>query len=164
MAYGDRIRPGLLHEEAVIQRLQASGWLAERFGQGQLSEPFRQLLKQFMNTAHQPSLIRWLADIITGRPMSMELSTVSLVDAKCCNGRPNYAIELSSIETAEIFSDRLYTPTFYVFDDFTVLTPREARQRGRPGPDPQPGCGSGTPYVLVDKRYGHPFDEIFPPG
>jgi hypothetical protein len=162
MTYDDRVRPGQLHELAVMERLRQAGWIAEPFGQGQLSDPFRRLLKQFETTAHQPTLIRWLADIIAGREVGTDRSSVVLVDAKCCNGRPNYAIELSAIETAEVFCNQLYTPTVYVFDDFHCLTPREARQRGRQGNDPAPGNGSGTPYVLIDKRWGHAFDEFFP--
>jgi hypothetical protein len=101
-----------------------------------------------------------MPDIITFCDLRNGRSFVALIDAKACRDRPNYAIEMSAIETAEIYTDRLFTPTFFVFDDFKVLTPRVARQRGTVGPDR--GNGSGTPYLLIGKSHGRAFDEIFP--
>jgi hypothetical protein len=67
----------------------------------------------------------------------------------------------SAVETAQVFTDYLYTPTFFVFDDWQVMTPRDIRQRGRMGPSLTDG--SGTPYLLVEKGFGKPFDAVFPP-
>jgi hypothetical protein len=103
-----------------------------------------------------------MPDVITFRAYSNGRIWVALIDAKVCDG-PRYAVEMSAAETAEVFTDKLYTPTFFVFDDWKVLTPREVRQRGVQGPAPKPGRGSGTPYLLVEKRFGRSFDEIFPP-
>jgi hypothetical protein len=102
-----------------------------------------------------------MPDIITFRDAPNGRSFVALIDAKACGDRPNYALEMSAIETAEIYTDRLYTPTFFVFDDWKVVTPREARQRGTPGPES--ANGSGTPYVLISKRHGRAMTDIFPP-
>lgn len=51
---------------------------------------------------------------------------------------------------------------FDIWEFAHVLTPREARQRGTPGRTPQGGRGSGTPYLLVEKRHARPFLDIFP--
>jgi hypothetical protein len=153
-----------MFERQVVDRLNASGWSAWQFGQAQLPDECRQRLRQFVDFARRPSLIRWMPDIIALRDLSKGRSFVALIDAKTGDSdKPNYALELSAIETACIYTDQLYTPTFFVFADWLVLTPRDARQRGRSGPEPQPGRGSGTPYVLVSKQWGTPFDDIFPP-
>lgn len=162
MSFTDRIQASLVFEQGVIERLNKTpGWLAFPFGQGQLPQACRERLIRFEDDARRPSLIRWMPDVIAFRDLSNERSYVSLIDAKKSGPTENYAIEMSAIETAEIYTDYLYTPTFFVFDDWKVLTPREARQRGRPGPEPSPGRGSGTPYLLIAKRFARGFAEVF---
>lgn len=160
MNFVDRKVQADAFEHLLLERLNAIGWPAFPFGQAQLSEECRARLKRFEDGSRRPSLIRWMPDIITFRDCSNGRSFVALIDAKACGDRPNYAIEMSAVETAEIYTDRFYTPTFFVFDDWKVLTPREARQRGTPGPESR--NGSGTPYVLVNKRYGRDIDAVFP--
>ena len=150
-------------EDEVVERLNRQGWPAFRFGQALLNEEARDYLKRYEDGSRRPCLIRWMPDVITFRRAGGRI-WVALIDAKACGGETsNYSVEMSAAETAEIFTDQLYTPTFFVFDDWRVLTPREVRQRGRQGPPPKPGRGSGTPYLLVEKRFSRPFDEIFPP-
>lgn len=149
-----------IFETALIERLTEIGWQAFKFGQAQLPDECRLRLQRFEDGSRRPSLIRWMPDIITFRDFGAR-SAVALIDAKACGDRPNYAIEMSAIETAEVYTDRLYTPTFFVFDDWNALTPREARQRGQPGP--QTTNGSGTPYVLIPKRFGRRMETIFKP-
>ncbi len=164
MSFTDRMLPSLAFEEAVIARLQQTGWPAFPFGQAQLPDECRARLKRFEDGARRPSLIRWMPDIITFRDMPNGRSFVALIDAKCGGGGTlNFSVEMSAVETAAIYADQLYTPTFFVFDNWSVLTPRDARQRGVKGPDPAPGRGSGTPYLLVPKQWARPFDEIFLP-
>lgn len=163
MSFDDRMRPALAHEQEVIARLNQTGWCAYPFGQAQLPDECRRRLTRFEDGARRPSLIRWMPDIITFRDFGSR-SFVALIDAKCGgNGTPNFSIEMSAVETAEVYANQLYTPTFFVFDNWTVLTPREARQRGEKGRDPGPGRGSGTPYLLVGKQWARPFDAVFPP-
>ena len=164
MSFSDRMRPALAFEQGVIAKLNQTGWNAYPFGQAQLPDDCRRRLTRFEDASRRPSLIRWMPDIITFRDVQPSgRSFVALIDAKCGGAQTsNFAIEMSAIETAEVYTDQLYTPTFFVFDNWTVLTPREARQRGSKGPDPAPGNGSGTPYLLVGKRWARPFDEIFP--
>jgi len=161
MNFADRLGPSELFEAEVVKRLNRTGWGAFPFGQSLLSPECRKRLMRFQDGSRRPSLIRWMPDVITFRDVGTK-SWVALIDAKVCLSQTgNYAIELSAVETCEIYTDRLFTPTFFVFDDWTVLTPREARQRGRAGPPSE--NGSGTAYVLVSKQYGVPFEEIFPP-
>lgn len=162
MSFADRMERSTIFEVKVIERLSQAGWSAFPFGQAQLPDECRDRLKRFEDGCRRPSLIRWMPDIITFRDLPNGRSFVALIDAKASSDTPNYAIEMSAIEASEIYTDRLYTPTFFVFDDWRVLTPREARQRGTHGPPPRPDHGSGTPYLLVGKRFARPFSEIFP--
>ncbi len=160
MSFAERMAPAAQHELAVMTKLNEQGWRAFQFGQAQLPSECRDRLIRFEDGSRRPSMIRWMPDIITFCDLRSR-SFVALIDAKHCGDRPNYALEIAAIETAEIFTDRMFTPTFFVFDDWRVLTPREARLRGKSGPDKN--SGSGTAYVLVEKRFGRPFQEIFPP-
>lgn len=147
-------------ESILMHKLNSSGWIARRFGQSQLPEECRARLKRFQDGSGRPCLIRWMPDIITFRDLDNGRSLVALIDAKAASKTsPNYSIEMSAIETAEIYTDRLYTPTFFVFDDWKVMTPREARQRGTKGPEVN--NGSGTPYLLINKRFSKPMADIF---
>lgn len=161
MSFADRKAPSDAFELALMKRLKDTGWPAFPFGQAQLPGDCRDRLKRFEDGSRRPSLIRWMPDVITFRDFPDGRSFVALIDAKTCGDKPNYALEMSAIETAEVYADRLYTPTFFVFDNWQVLTPREARQRGAKGPDASKG--SGTPYVLVAKQFGRKFDEVFKP-
>lgn len=162
MTFAERMAIASCFEKQVIDRLNSTGWKAFPFGQALLPDECRDRLKRFEDGSRRPSLLRWMPDIITFRDFGGR-SFVALIDAKACGERPNYAIESSAVESLEKWTDEYYTPSFFVFDDWRVLTPREARQRGSLGPDHNPAKGSGTPYVLVSKRYGRPFDEIFKP-
>lgn len=160
MSFARRLGPALEFEECVKKRLNESGWPAFSFGQSQLSEECRQRLAKFEDLSKRPCRIRWMPDIITFRDLRNGRSYVALIDAKTGNGQ-RYAIEMSAVDTANIYVDLLYTPTFFVFDDWRVLTPLDVRQRGFQGPFR--GNGSGTPFLLVEKCYGRPFSEFFPP-
>lgn len=162
MSFAERMASATKFEVEVIDQLNKSGWQAFPFGQSQLPDKCRQHLRKFEDASRRPSLIRWMPDVITFRELPNGKVFVALIDAKACDDdRPNFAIEMSAIETAEVYTDKLYTPTFFAFTGWSVLTPREARQRGTKGPDAN--NGSGTPYVLIAKRFGRPFNEVFPP-
>lgn len=161
MSFQDRKHQADLFEKRLLDRLNQTGWHAYPFGQAQLPDACRVRLRRFEDGSGRPCLIRWMPDVITFRDFSNGRSFVALLDAKSCEDRPNYALEKSAIEAAEIWTDKFYTPTFFVFDDWKVITPREARQRGLTGPTSI--HGSGTPYVLVSKQYGRDFNERFPP-
>jgi hypothetical protein len=164
-SFAARMKPAAELEAKVLEHLNQTGYEAFPFGQAQLSERCRQLLFRYEDGSGRPCLIRWMPDIITVRVGSDGSVWVALIDAKYCSDKwDNYSLEMSAVETAEHFADRMYTPTFFVFNGGKVLTPRTARQRGRPGPPLRNGSsGSDTPYLLVDKAWGRPFDEFFPP-
>ena len=161
MSFAARLETAVEFEEQLKERLNSTGWPAFSFGQAQLPAECRQRLVRFEDFSKRPCRIRWMPDIITFRDLRSGRSYVALIDAKASNGQ-RYAIETSALDTAEIYVDKLYTPTFFVFDDWKVLTPLEVRQRGFQGPCR--GNGSGTPFLLVEKRYGRLFTDFFPPG
>jgi hypothetical protein len=147
-------------EQKVLDRLNRTGWPASPFGQALLPTSCSQGLLSFKDRAQRPSRLRWLPDIVTVRTWSDGESHVTLIDVKTGNG-PNYAIEVSALETVEVIIRHLFTPTVFVFNDWNVLTPQQVREYGFPGH--YKGNGSGTPFRLVEKYHGRPFDLYFPP-
>ena len=158
MTFGARIATAHALEQRVIDGLQSRGWMAYEFGQAQIPNAGRDILKAYSDNALRPALLRWMPDIIAlrceGKP------EVALVDAKGGDGQ-RYAIETRSIEAAEAFVERLHVPVFFVCADGGVLTPRDIRERGFAGPVNNTTAGTGTPYVLVEKRWARKFNDIF---
>lgn len=162
MSFQQRMKTAGEFELELIERLNEIGWQAFQFGQAQLPEECRSRLSRFEDGSRRPSRVRWMPDIITFRDQANGRSWIALIDAKESNpNMSNYSIEMSAMETCEIYTDQLYTPTFFVFSDYRVLTPMEVRQRGIPGPPPRKGFGSGTPYLLVPKNHARPFRDVF---
>lgn len=159
MSYGDRAATGTEQESRVLVALRARGWEAHPFGQGQIPGNCRDILRRYEDSAMNPVLIRWLPDIIAVRDIGKP--EVCLIDAKA--GGPNFAIETRAVEASEIFVEKMNVPCFFVGDDGSVITPRICRERGRLGPPPRDGRGSGTPYLLIDKQWGRPFADVFGP-
>src|SRR5262245_9722548 len=161
MSFDARMGAARAAEQAVLDRFRAlPGWLAFPFGQGQLPDECRRVLGKIEDDCGRPLLIRWMPDILAVCPSR---PFVALIDAKRAGDTDNVAIERNAIEAATIYADQFFTPTFFVFDSGAVLTPRDAAQRGWPGPTPRIGHGSGTPYLLIEKRYARPFDHVFTP-
>jgi hypothetical protein len=163
--FQDRLSLAEPVEKAIMDRLNSSGWAAFPFGQAQLPPACRDRLPKFRDNSGRSALVRWMPDIITYTDLANGRSYVALIDAKATRQehKYNYSLEMSAVETCEKWVDEFFTPTFFVFDDFRVLTPREARQRGTPGQRRDQTAGSGTPFFLVPKIYAKPFDEFFPP-
>lgn len=151
-------------EREILDHLNSTGYQAFPFGQALLPKECRDLLKRFEDGSGRPCLIRWMPDIIAFRHEPGGKVWAALIDAKHCPDHwDNYSIEMSAAETAEAFADQMYTPTFFVFNGGKALTPRDVRQRGKPGPPPRKGRdASGTPYLLVEKRFAQPFGRYFP--
>jgi hypothetical protein len=156
VSFAGRLGESQRLERRIIGGLERRGWLAYPFGQAQIPEEGRALLRAYKDDAHRPSLIRWMPDIIALR--DVDKPSVVLIDAKTGSG-PRYAIEKASVEAADVFVRRLYTPVFFVCGDGGVLTPREVRDRGHHGPITE--NGSGTPYWLVEKHWAATFDDVF---
>jgi hypothetical protein len=164
--FDERNGPAQELERRIITRLRQQGWVAFPFGQALLPEECRIRLSTAEDEYFRPSLFRWLPDIITFASMTANQGMLSVrtlitgVDVKACGNRTNnFSIEISAVEAAEAFI-AMYTPTVFVFDDGSVLTPRVIRQRGTRRND---GNGSRTAYYLVEKRFARSFDEAFPP-
>lgn len=146
------------HEEAVADRFTSIGWQVIPFGQAQLTTDCRNALRRWRGTDGKPSLVRWLPDLLAYTTEATP--SVALVDAKGSISRTaNHSVEIASIKCDLVISQRLNTPTYYVFEDFGVLTPDEVVQYGSPGPPPR--NGSGTPYYLVAKSACHSFYDVF---
>lgn len=163
MSFQERIKTASEFEVELIEHLNSIGWPAFPFGQAQLPEACRRRLSRFEDGSRRPSRIRWMPDIITYRDLVSGRSFVALIDAKESNPKyDNYSIEKSAMETCEIYADQLYTPTFFVFSDYRVLTPMEVRQRAFEPPHRDNMQGSGTPFFLVKKKFARPFAHFFP--
>lgn len=157
MTFAERMTDAKPTEDRVMAALRARGWDAWPFGQGQLPEQARDALRRYVDSSYRPTLIRWMPDILAvldGDPLR-----VALIDAKKCNG-PRYAIETRAVEAAEAFT-AMHIPVFFVMDDGATLTPRDVRERGFLGPVSDSTGGSGTPYLLVEKRWGREFGSVF---
>ena len=159
MTFSDRMASAKVFESDLIDRLNSMGWRAWPFGQGLLPEECRNALKRFRDDQGNPSLIRWMPDILAVKTIGHG-SSVALIDAKKSNADySSYTIEIKAVETMEIYAKHLFTPTFFVFDDYRVLTPSNARALGVAGPPPK--FGSGTPYILVQKLFSQPMEDVF---
>lgn len=160
MSFTTRNAQAIAFENEVIERLHRNGWHAEQFGQGQMSEYARELLRRFVHPDPNvgPTLIRWMPDILAGR-MYGEHAYVALIDAKVCGEQySNQAIEIKALEAAEVF-EQLHIPCFYVFSNWKVVKPAEARRYGYEGRPSR--NGSGTPYLLFEKDVGEDFERFF---
>jgi len=161
MSFANRKASSDQFEKAVIDRLRCNGWYAERFGQCLLPEMMRDIMKCYHDDYGNPTLLRWLPDIYAGHFTAQGRAFCCLIDVKTCASKTeNYAVELSAVEAVGKLCDVFHMPSYFVFDDWGILTAREIEQRGRPG-SPH-NSGSGTPYCLVARTFSHPFDQMFP--
>jgi hypothetical protein len=162
MTFAMRIDPAVEFEQSVLARFNVSGWIAEPFGQALLPENARDALRHFEDLSGRPTLVRWMPDILAWRECNHRVTHLALIDAKVGQVSDNHAVEIAAADAMDVYVERLYIPAFFVFNDWTVLTPRDVKHRGRLGPDPRGGNGSGTPYYLVPKRFARAFDNVFP--
>jgi hypothetical protein len=160
MGFEQRLTLAAKHEADIIAKLKGLRWHAEPFGQAQLSDASRDLLKGYLDDRLHPTLLRWLPDIIAGYRRPDSSAYVCLIDAKVCNEKyANYSIERDAVHALACLTEHLAMPCFFVFDDWKILTARDALMRCEPGP--RPYNGSGTPYWLVSRDFGRPFESVF---
>jgi hypothetical protein len=145
-------------ELAVLDRLRSCGWSADRFGQGQLPESQRRLLRR-VNTR-----VRWIPDLIAQRAVSGG-SVCMFVDAK--SGETYKRSRRHDIETASLhalvdwkrFSGVpcvLVTQDWMVHDvDFVLAFSEDGPHRGN---------GSGTDFRVWQASTGIDWDTCFPGG
>jgi len=141
MSFHERLRVAKEFEKSVMDRVsQSAGWICFTFGQANLPENARSRLM----LSH--SLIRWMPDLIAAH----DGGKLILLDAKCCRtDTQNWDIEISSIYALTMHVQFYEIPGYFVFPDFSVMTPRTARMKSMNGLTTD--NGSGTPYVLVPK-------------
>lgn len=166
----DRLAWADAHEQAVMSELRGRGLAVDRFGQALLPPPIRNVMKG------STSLLRWLPDLACWHPTARHLA---LIDAKGSIGSKteNHAIELRSILAARITG----LPVFYVCDEMKALLATQIVRAGgccdgcweRMQDDPwgrrlpvrcpeherRGGAGSGTPYVLVSRKWCQPLSR-----
>jgi hypothetical protein len=149
--WAQRNTTGAELEWRVGAALIARGWSIDIYGQGAMKQEIREALHT------GTSGLRWNPDLIAVRGRE-----VKFVDCKASlQPRPTgrHAIEQAAVSSHNQIIAVFDVPVFYVFEDMTVLTPRDVLSFGEHG---KPSTnGSGQPYYLVDARHGHAFDTVF---
>jgi hypothetical protein len=138
-------------EWRVGAALIARGWSIDKYGQGAMKQEIREALHS------GTSGLRWNPDLIIVRERE-----IKFVDCKAslqAHPTGRHAIEQAAVSAHNQIIAVFDIPVFYVFEDMTVLTPRDVLSFGEPG---KPGAnGSGQPYYLVEARHGRAFDTVF---
>lgn len=150
-----RLATAVAFEEKVVAALVERGWQAERFGQGQLSEEMRKLLRR-VETA-----VRWMPDIIAAQQFTVKTRLV-FIDAKAgekWRETGNHDVEAAALVGAELWRDYSGCETFFVFTDGGVIDPATYRELAQPGRFA--GSGSGTPFYLAPRAACQRFDGVF---
>jgi len=142
-----RLDAALQHEDAVALALERLGYTVTHFGQGQLSEAAREVLKAHDNP------IRWMPDLL-----AVNLRHAVMVDAKFTAGR-NYAIQTKAHEAHYSMAIALGTPVVYVWGDMHANTWYQVDQYADQYLG-TPANGSGTPFKLLRTAYGQALDLV----
>lgn len=147
------------HEDLVRDRLTELGWTVEPFGQALLTSACRRALRSWVDDDNQPTLIRWLPDLIAYRCAGGW--SIALVDAKGeVSQTRNHAVEKKSVDCDRVISTSLNVPTYYVFNDLGVATPDDVVSWGH-FHNGHGTNGSGTPFYLVAKSDCRSFYDVF---
>lgn len=151
-----RIAAAKAHEGRVLRSLKLRGWTAEPFGQGQLSEDIRAVLRT------QPTHVRWMPDIIAAKVYSAKARVVFIdaIAGEKFRETGNHDIESAALDAAEQwikYSNDL--PYYFVFHNGDTATPSMVRELSQPGS--WRGNGSGTPFVLFPVISCQSFDAVF---
>jgi hypothetical protein len=154
-----RFGAGVQWEKQLPDKLAVWGWDTTLFGQAQIPENFRDVLRDYEDSYGRPSLIRWLPDLLATRS-----GQICLIDAKTDSGStPNYAVELDALRVGKAIVDHMFTPVYYVWPDGNVLTPRLVEQKVNRQMDGKNAKGSRTTFLLVDKCWALKAERVFGP-
>lgn len=157
--YRARFEAGSQWEKELPTKLAAWGWSVTPFGQAQIPEAFRTVLRDYEDSYGRPSRIRWLPDHIAARP-----GQLCLIDAKTeRSDTSNYAVELDAFEVGKLIVDHMFTPVYYVWRDGGVMTPRIVEQKVNRQLDGKNANGSRTSFLLVDKSWALKAERVFGP-
>lgn len=132
------------HVSNVYELSKSHGWHVIRIDQ------FDRKFISILDT-----LFRWIPDLLLLKPGIGVLIECKSGDSSKTG---NHAIEIKSLDAAEYFSFA-GLPVFLVFDDFHCAPTSIVRASSKPGP--YRGKGSGTPFVLLPRTEGAPFDAVF---
>jgi hypothetical protein len=152
-----RLEVATAFEVKVVAALIERGWRAERFGQGQLSEEMRDIIRR-VNTK-----VRYMPDVIAARTFAAKTKLI-FVDAKAgekWQETKNHDIETAALEGAEKWQEFSECPVYFVFTSGDTITPQDFRELATPGRFR--GVGSGTPFLLVPRAACTRFDAVFGP-
>jgi len=155
--FEQRIEIATAFEDKVAAALTERGWLAERFGQGQLSEGMRNVIKR-VNTP-----TRWMPDIIAAKQFRAKARLI-FVDAKsgeAWRNTGNHDIETAALEAAEGWEQFSGCPVYFVCSNGETITPAVFRELGVVGR--YRGNGTGTPFLLMPRSASTSFNATFGP-
>lgn len=157
MSFDARLVKATAFEDAVIEKLRECGYLADRFGQGQLPERQRALLR-FHDTQ-----VRWMPDIACSRRFAKS-SLFMFLDAKAGDTylrTGNHDIEKASLDALVEWKRFSKLPTFIITSDWKVHDPERILNLCWSGYFR--GTGSGTPFVLWPVDVGQAWSSFFDP-
>lgn len=142
-------------ERKVKAELDVRGWLAEPFGQGQLSEQMRDVIKRIRTP------VRYMPDLIAAKRFTATTRVV-FVDAKDGDrwrDTGNHDVETAALAAAHKWEDLSECPFYFVFSDAGVATPALITEIGKPGQ--YRGVGSGTPFLVFSAVACATFNSVF---
>jgi hypothetical protein len=141
MSYAERLARAVAWETEVMAQVRSfPHWQCERFGQANLPESMRCLIRK------TPTLLRWMPDILAARSDGK----LVLLEAKWTRqDSPNFDVEINSLFSLMAHCHAYEIPGYFVFPGFFAAKPSLIRQNARNGPPSQ--NGSGTPYLLIAK-------------
>lgn len=152
-----RLETATAFEEKVAAALVDRRWRAERFGQGQLSEEMRSIIRR-VNTP-----TRYMPDVIAAK-RARDLTRLVFVDAKAgekWRETGKHDVETAALDGAELWEKYSGCEVFFVFTNGDTITPKVFRELAEPGR--YRGIGSGTPFLLVPRSACEKFDAVFGP-
>lgn len=152
-----RLEVATAFEEKVVAALVERQWRAERFGQGQLSQEMRDIIR----LVDTPT--RYMPDIIAAKRFAAQTRLV-FVDAKAgekYRQTGKHDVETAALEAAELWEKYSRCEVYFVFTNGDTVTPNVFRELGQPGRFR--GVGSGTPFLLIPCTACWGFDTVFGP-
>jgi hypothetical protein len=159
--YKRRMAMGTPWERDVADALWLRGWTVEPVGQGQLSAPTREALRDYQPKAGGPTLLRWFPDICAWKRVNGRV-WLYLIDAKAGDTwrqTDNHDVELSALRAAEAIEQAWGIPPVFVFQDWSVAKAKTIRDHAHAELD---GVAPGrTRFVIFPRSACTPFDAAF---
>lgn len=148
--FAQRLAVGTKHEQQVTAVLERHGWTVTPCGQGTYPAPTIAALKR------TDSALRWAPDLIASRG-----EHVVMIDAKTrvSEDTGRHAISRAAVRAHLQWTAWTDLPMYYVFDDFSTLTPHEVMTLGRTGP--HLNVGRRGAYYLIGAGLCRPFEVVF---